>query len=84
MRAIRIKFYFLLACPSVLAALSVVSAAETDPQKAKASADDTTVWYDCKDLVVEGKGWIDTKSLNRFTTACRRRPREKCHRRSGH
>jgi len=63
MRAIRIKFYFLLACPSVLAALSVVSAAETDPQKAKASADDTTVWNDCKDLVVEGKGWIDTKSF---------------------
>jgi len=63
MKAIRIKFYFLLVCPSVLASLSVVSAAETDPQKAKASADDTTVWYDCKDLVVEGKGWTDTKSF---------------------
>lgn len=63
MRAIESKFYFLLAGLSVLAALSVVSAAETDPQKAKASPDDTTVWYDCKDLVVEGKGWTDTQSF---------------------
>ena len=63
MRAIQIKFCFFLACLSVLAALRVVSAAETDPQKATASPDDTTVWYDCKDLVVEGKGWTDTKSF---------------------
>lgn len=63
MRTIQIKFHFLLACLPVLAALSVGSAAETDPQKAKAGPDDTTVWYDCKDLVVEGKGWTDTKSF---------------------
>ena len=62
MRAIESKFHFLLACLSALAALSFVSAAETDPQKAQASPDDTTVWYDCKDLVVDGKGWTDTQS----------------------
>lgn len=63
MRTIESQFRFLLACLSVLAAVSVVSAAETDRQKAKASPDDGTVWYDCQDLVVEGKGWTDTKSF---------------------
>ena len=62
MRAIERKFYFLLACLSVLAAPRVVFAAETDPQKAKASPDGMT-WHDCKDLVVEGKGWTDTQSF---------------------
>jgi hypothetical protein len=47
----------------MLAALPLVSAAETDPPKAKPSPDDTTVWYDCKDLVVEGKGWTETQSF---------------------
>ncbi len=36
---------------------------ETAAQKATAAADDTTRWYDCKDLVVEGKGWTDTKAF---------------------
>ena len=63
MRAIRIKFCLLLACPPVLAALSSVSAAETAPQKATANADDKTVWVDCKNLVVEGKGWTETQSF---------------------
>jgi len=34
-----------------------------DPQKAKASPDGKTLWYDCRDLVVEGKGWTDTQSF---------------------
>jgi hypothetical protein len=63
MRAIASKFHLLLACLSVLAAARAVSAAETQPQKAKASPDDNTVWHDCKDLVVEGKGWADTRSF---------------------
>lgn len=63
MRAIESKFHFLVGCLSVLAALSVVSAAETDSPKAGTSPDDTTVWYDCKDMVVEGKGWPDTQSF---------------------
>ena len=63
MRAIESKFYLLVACLSVLAAPSVVVAAESDPSKTAASSDDTTRWYDCKDLVVEGKGWTDTPSF---------------------
>ena len=63
MRAIRIKFCFFLACLPVVAALRAVPAAETAPQQAAAKKDDGTVWYDCKDLVVEGKGWTDTKSF---------------------
>ena len=63
MRAIERKFQVLLACLSMLAALRAVSAAESAPPKAQASPDDKTVWYDCKDLVVEGKGWTDTKSF---------------------
>ena len=61
MRATANKFHLLLACLSVLATLSVVSAAAADPQKTTANSDDTTRWYDCKDLVVEGRGWTDTK-----------------------
>ena len=63
MRAIRTGFYVFLACLPILSATSGVFAAETVSQKAKASPDDTTRWYDCKDLVVEGKGWTDTKSF---------------------
>lgn len=63
MRAIQMKFPFLLVCLLVLAVVPVVSAAEAEPAKAKANPDDTTVWYDCKDLVVEGRGWTDTKSF---------------------
>jgi hypothetical protein len=63
MRAIPTRFYVLLACLPVLAALHTVSAAETDRGKAKTNADDKTVWYDCKSLVIEGKGWTDTQSF---------------------
>ena len=52
-----------LACLAILAAPSVVFTTEIDPQKAKASPDGKTLWYDCKDLVVEGKGWVDTQSF---------------------
>ncbi len=57
MRAIQTRFH-LFACVTVFAASSLIFAAEPAP-----SPDDTTRWYDCKDLVVEGKGWTDTKSF---------------------
>jgi hypothetical protein len=34
-----------------------------DPQRARISPDGATLWYDCKDLAVEGKGWADTKAF---------------------
>lgn len=47
-----------------LALLAVpVSAAEVVPQKAALSPDGKTLWFDCKSLVVEGKGWSDTQSF---------------------
>ena len=52
-----------LACLAALAAPSLLLAEAIDPQKAKASPDGKTLWYDCKDLVVEGKGWTDTPSF---------------------
>jgi hypothetical protein len=63
MKATESKLPFLLACLAVLAAPSVGAAAEADSQKPQASADDATVWYDCKGLVVEGKGWTETQSF---------------------
>ena len=38
-------------------------AGNVDPQKGKADPDGKTIWYDCKDLIVEGKGWTDTESF---------------------
>lgn len=58
MRATQTKFH-LLACLTLFAASSLVFAAEPAP----AGPDGTTQWYDCKDLLVEGKGWTDTKSF---------------------
>src|SRR5512136_285900 len=63
MRAIESKFCLLLACLAILAAPSISLAVDVDPQKAKASQDGKTLWYDCKDLVIEGKGWTDTASF---------------------
>lgn len=60
MRTIEIRVRFLLVSLYVLAASSAVAAAEAKPQEA---ADDKTVWIDCQDLVVEGKGWTDTQSF---------------------
>ena len=48
---------------AALAATSVARAVQIDAGKAKASADGKTLWYDCKDLVVEGKGWNDAESF---------------------
>ena len=47
-------------CLLVLAATAPAPAANIAPQKATASADGKTLWYNCKDLLVEGKGWTDT------------------------
>jgi hypothetical protein len=63
MRAIESKFHFPLACLGVFAMLRVVFAAEAGLPRATASPENTTVWYDCKNLVVEGKAWTDTKSF---------------------
>jgi hypothetical protein len=52
-----------LACVAALAAVNKVSAAETAPSQAAAKPDDQTVWHDCQDLVIEGKGWTDTKAF---------------------
>jgi len=63
MKAIESEVRFLLVSLYVFAASSVLAAAEAKPQEAAAGADDKTVWIDCQDLVVEGKGWTDTKSF---------------------
>ena len=52
-----------LASLATLAAPSLLLAEAIDPQKAKASPDGQTLWYDGKDLMVEGKGWTDTPSF---------------------
>ncbi|MEZ0266477.1 MAG: SGNH/GDSL hydrolase family protein [Phycisphaerae bacterium] len=38
-------------------------ASPIDPEKGVASPDGKTIWYDCKLVGVEGKGWADTKSF---------------------
>jgi hypothetical protein len=57
------KFHFVVAWLAILAAPGVGFAAGVESQKAKASPDGKTLWYDCKDLTVEGKGWSDTASF---------------------
>ena len=52
-----------VALMAMLAAPGEVPAAAIDPQKAQVGPDGKTLWYDCKDLVVEGKGWTDTPSF---------------------
>lgn len=59
MKAMQCRFCVL--CLLVSAAHAF--AADVDPQKAKADPDGKTLWYDCKSLVVEGKGWSDTKAF---------------------
>ncbi len=63
MRTTPIQFRLWLACLTLLAAPSILWAAEADAQKAKTTPDDTTGWYDCQNLVVEGKGWTETKAF---------------------
>src|SRR2546428_2742227 len=48
------------ACTALLALQHPLFAAAIDPQKAKAADDGKVLWYDCKDIGVEGKGWTDT------------------------
>ena len=56
-----IQCIFLLACLFLL--VMPLCAATVDPQKATLSPDGKTLWFDCKSLAVEGKGWSDTKSF---------------------
>lgn len=57
------SFVLPLACVAMFAAPIALLAKELDPQGATASPDGQTLWYDCKDLLVEGKGWTNTPSL---------------------
>jgi lysophospholipase L1-like esterase len=50
-------------CMAMLAAQHPAAAATIDPEKAKPSADGKMLWYDCKDIGVEGKGWAETNSF---------------------
>lgn len=63
MRTIASRSSLLLVCLAIFAEVNVLLAAEISPQKAKLGPDGKTLWYDCKDLVVQGKGWMDTKSF---------------------
>jgi dienelactone hydrolase/lysophospholipase L1-like esterase len=51
------------AVPLVLAAHGWLLAESLAAEKAKPSPDDKIVWHDCKDMMVEGKGWTDTLSF---------------------
>ena len=59
----RSRFVMFLCAIAVMG--SCVCGGVLDRQKAKADADpnSTVLWYDCKDMLVEGKGWTDTKSF---------------------
>jgi lysophospholipase L1-like esterase len=58
MNASQPKFVLCLVCAAIFAAAGVVGAENAKPQPA-----DQTVWRDCKQLGVEGKGWTDTLSF---------------------
>jgi hypothetical protein len=57
------KFVLLSVCLAMVAAPSVVRAQKVDVRKAKSSPDGQTLWYDCKEIGVEGKGWTNTLSF---------------------
>ena len=63
MRTISIKSVVLLICVLVLTKGTMATAAENDAGQTKVNTDDKTVWYNCEDLAVEGKGWTDTKAF---------------------
>ena len=63
MRANKWQSHILLACLAISAVGSQVFAGDMDPRKARPSPDGKTLWYDCKDLDVEGKGWTDTQAF---------------------
>ena len=52
---------FVLSLWALLGAWSVVHAEKSVPPKA--SSDGKIIWYDCKEIGVEGKGWTDTVSF---------------------
>ena len=56
-------FTVLTACVPVLFVAGVLFAAAGTPQKAGPGPGDTTQWFDCKTLLIEGKGWTDTQSF---------------------
>jgi lysophospholipase L1-like esterase len=56
------KVVFFLACWAILAASGVVVAEKTKPRP-KASPADQTVWRDCREIGIEGKGWTDAPAI---------------------
>ncbi|SIO22607.1 Lysophospholipase L1 [Singulisphaera sp. GP187] len=52
---------FLLLCISVSVAIGA-EATKLDPARAKSEPGSATLWYDIRDLGVEGQGWEETKS----------------------
>jgi lysophospholipase L1-like esterase len=63
MTAIHSKAVSFCACLAIVGAATCVSAEESASLKAKASPDGKILWYDCRDIGVEGKGWSDTQSF---------------------
>ena len=49
-------------CIGLLAA-GAAAAKDIDPKKAKPSPDGKLLWFDCRDLPIEGKGWTDTQAF---------------------
>jgi hypothetical protein len=47
----------------MITASRLVSMEKLNPQQAQAGPDGETLWYDCEDLALEGKGWSDTLSF---------------------
>ena len=54
--------------------------AKLDPGRAKSEPGSATLWYDIRDLGVEGQGWEETKAAS---TDSPRRPKRSCGSRSG-
>lgn len=63
MRKFRYWSVLLIVGLAVVGVSRPTAAGKIDPQKARASDDGKTLWYDCKDIGVEGKGWSDTPSF---------------------
>jgi hypothetical protein len=53
----------LLSCLLGVSLSCVASTQTVAPSTAQASPDGATLWYDCKQLSMEGKGWADTESF---------------------
>ncbi len=59
----RRPFICFVAGLAIFAASALVAAEKTKPRQPKASPAGRTVWHDCKEIGVEGKGWTDTLSF---------------------